>query len=137
MAIKAISPAVNDPTTCVNCLHYIGVIVGHYTRAQVPSIQVRNAPSNIHYREFTFDMLLDSAFDQIYEWGKTDYVVVSQLLNTLTEIAHGIEQDTYRKNLAEQVASFEIDTQIFSIAEHRDRVERYYQRLMDSLTDRQ
>jgi uncharacterized membrane protein len=129
MGIKAISPAVNDPTTCVNCLHYIGVIVQRYTQVQTPSLAARKAASNLHYREFTFPMLLDAAFDQVYQWGKHDYIIVGQLLNTLTEIVNSEVSPAHKKAIAEQVAAFEIKPEAFELAEHRERVERYYERL--------
>jgi uncharacterized membrane protein len=129
MGIKAISPAVNDPTTCVNCLHYLGVVVRRYTKAQVPSIQVRNAPENLHFREFTFEMLLNAAFDQIYQWGRHDYMIVSQLLNTFTEILQGMDNPHYRQIVAKQVAALELDKNHFDLMEHRERVNRCYTRL--------
>lgn len=129
MGIKAISPAVNDPTTCVNCLHYIGVIVQRYTQVQTPSLASRKAASNLHYREFTFPMLLDAAFDQVYQWGKHDYIIVGQLLNTLTEVLNSEVSPAHKKAIAEQVAAFEIKPETFELAEHRERVERYYERL--------
>ena len=133
MGIKAISPAVNDPSTCVNCLHYLGVIVRRYAKAQVPSIQVRNAPENLHFREFNFEMLLNAAFDQIYQWGRHDYMIVSQLLNTFTEILQGMDNPHYRQVVAKQVAALELDNNQYDLVEHRERVNRCYTRLKQEM----
>lgn len=133
MAIKAISPAVNDPTTCVNCLHYLGVIVRRFAAAQVPSLFGRSAHSAVHVREFTFEMLVDQAFDQIYHWGKRDSVVVCQILNALTEAARNTENPHNIKVLIAQVESFELDKTEFELTEHQERVRRYKLRFFETV----
>lgn len=129
IGIKAISPAVNDPTTCVNCLHYLGVIVRHYALARVPSVELRAAPGNLYYREFSFKMLLNAAFDQIFQWGRHDYVVVSQLLNTLAEVVKDIENPDYRSAIARQMLDFELTELKFDLPEQHSRVQNALDRL--------
>ena len=122
IGIKAISPAVNDPTTCVNSLHYLGVIARRYAHARVPSLAVQQAPANIHFREFGFSLMLDAAFDQIYQWGRGDYVIVSQLLQALTEVARDLPNPAYQQVLVHQVEEFQIRPESFDLPEHQHRV---------------
>lgn len=125
MAIKAISPAVNDPTTCVNCLHYLAVIVRRFAQGNQCSHWVRQAPPNLLYREFTFDILVDQAFDQIYQWGKHDPVVVSQLLNAMTDVAKDLQNPHCKAVLSKQLRDFELEKLSFDLVEHQAKVKRY------------
>ena len=130
VGIKAISPAVNDPTTCINCLHYLGVIVRRYAIARKPSLPLRQAPANIQYREFNSRILLNAAFDQIYQWGKQDHIIVAQILNTLAETLHGVEDPSYKSAVQEQIADFELNTLQFHLKEQHEKVAKALNRLM-------
>jgi uncharacterized membrane protein len=130
MSLKAISPAVNDPTTCVNCIHYLGVIVEQYAqRSTSASLAMRTVPSNVHLREFHFEMLLDSAFDQIYQYGRQDYVIVSQLLRTLYEVSGQLTDPNHLAAMRTQVAEFEINNHPFVLGEHQTRIDKLYKQL--------
>lgn len=133
IGIKAISPAVNDPTTCVNCLHYLGLIVGHFAEGQPVSLSARAAPENLRLREFSFQILVNSAFDQIYQWGKHDPVVVTQLLNTLTDLSKNLKNPLCKGVIAKQFDDFKIEGQRFSTPEESARVEKACSRLQDIL----
>jgi uncharacterized membrane protein len=41
IAIKAISPAVNDPTTCLNCIDQLGDIARNLQLKAYPSVDMR------------------------------------------------------------------------------------------------
>jgi uncharacterized membrane protein len=87
IAIKAISPAVNDPTTCVNCLFYLGVIIKSLAVRDSRSFMAKELEKNgILIREPEFERYIDDAFDQIYQWGRSDHVVVRTIINTLSDI---------------------------------------------------
>jgi uncharacterized membrane protein len=45
IAIKTISPAVNDPTTCLNCIDQIGEIAKELSLKEFPSIDSRAVES--------------------------------------------------------------------------------------------
>lgn len=87
IAIKAISPAVNDPTTALNCIDYLGTIIEKAVLSETVSKEARLlAKKNIFIREFSFEQLVDLAFDQIYFWGKEDYIVVRHIIKTITNL---------------------------------------------------
>jgi len=87
IAIKAISPAVNDPTTALNCIDYLGNIIKKSALSNTISKEAALLQKkNIHIREFNFEQLVDLAFDQIYHWGKEDYIIVRHLVKTISFI---------------------------------------------------
>jgi uncharacterized membrane protein len=110
IAIKAISPAVNDPTTCLNCIDQLGEIVKVLSERQFPSTEARQlVKNNIHINEFNYDEFVDFCFDQIYQWGKEDPTVVKRLLRTIRVILQTVENPYHLKVLIQQVEEMEIE----------------------------
>lgn len=136
IAIKAISPAVNDPTTCINCLHYLGVIIKSLALRDSRSITAKRLERDrILIREPKFERFVDDAFDQIYQWGRKDMVVVRAMLNTLSDIISVIIDVEKCEVIAKEVDEMELgylwDTAIESpiaLIEHRNQLRRSVQR---------
>lgn len=140
IAIKAISPAVNDPTTALNCIDYLGHIIKKAALSNTISKEAALLQQkNIHIREFSFEQLVDLAFDQIYHWGKEDYIVVRHLIKTITNVLPFVSdpdkfflllaevEDMELSFLKEDFEKVEADCP-FKKAEHRNS-------LRDHLTD--
>jgi uncharacterized membrane protein len=109
IAIKAISPAVNDPTTALNCIDYIGVIIKKAALSQTVSREAQLlSTKNIYIREFNFEQLVDLAFDQIYFWGKEDYIVVRHILKTITNLVAFMPTEEKLKVMIKQVDDLEL-----------------------------
>ncbi|MEQ1923614.1 MAG: DUF2254 family protein [Pyrinomonadaceae bacterium] len=132
IAIKAISPAVNDPTTCVNCIHYLGVIIKELTTRDLTSRTARElAEHRIIVKEPSFEQFVDDAFDQIYHFGRRDHVIVRTLIGVLTEITASVGDAERLKTLANEVSEMELsvlcDPQgklVFETAEQRNYVRK-------------
>jgi uncharacterized membrane protein len=110
IAIKAISPAVNDPTTCINCIDYLGEIVRRLAMRKFPSTrsnELRN--EKIFVSEFNFKELVNFAFDQIYQWGKKDPVIVKRLLRTIIQIVPCVENPYNLMVLIKEVEDMKVD----------------------------
>ncbi|GAB4124651.1 MAG: hypothetical protein OHK0045_02150 [Raineya sp.] len=84
IALKAISPAVNDPTTAINCLDYLGEIVREILQANMPATGLtRWKGEKLYLNEASFDRIVNQAFDQIYHYGRNDFAVTARLINTI------------------------------------------------------
>lgn len=130
IAIKAISPAVNDPTTAINCLNHLGVIVGRQAQAPPRSLAALNAPPNLYLKDFPFSVMVDMAFDQIFQWGKQDPVVTRHLLSSLYDVVLVTRHSEYLQVLQKQVADMEIEQLNYPLAEQRQLVRERWQQLM-------
>lgn len=87
IGIKAISPAVNDPTTCVNCIRYLGVIMKEIAVRDDRSDNAKLLEAEgIVLKEPTFEQYLDDAFDQIYQFGRRDHVIVRTIVSVMEDI---------------------------------------------------
>lgn len=110
IAIKAISPAVNDPTTCLNCIDYLGEIVRQLSLRKFPSTQTQQLQQeNIYINEFDFKEFINFAFDQIFYWGKKDPVVIKRLLQTIYHILPSVSNPHNLKILINEVEDMELE----------------------------
>ncbi|MBK7932352.1 MAG: DUF2254 domain-containing protein [Acidobacteria bacterium] len=132
IGIKAISPAVNDPTTCVNCIHYLGVIIKELSTRDLTSRTARElANHRISVKEPSFEQFVDDAFDQIYHFGRRDHVIVRTLIGVLTEIITSVGDADRLRILAKEVAEMELSElgkhdgeTAFATAEQRNYVRK-------------
>jgi uncharacterized membrane protein len=95
IGIKAISPAVNDPTTCINVLDYLGVVLRRMVKCPPSSLIVQDLPAHIYAKEFGFREYVDHAFDQIYHFGQGDFIIVSRVFRTLKSVIVATENKSY------------------------------------------
>ncbi|MDX1904942.1 MAG: DUF2254 family protein [Thermonemataceae bacterium] len=111
IALKAISPAINDPTTAVNCLDYLAEIISVAMEANIPATRftkIQDTP--IYLREVCLEKVVNQAFDQIYHYGKSDFAVMIRLTDVLQkniQLARRTEYvDIFRYELSEIALDF-------------------------------
>jgi uncharacterized membrane protein len=94
IALKAISPAVNDPTTAITCLDQLGRILVRAATRESPSPLLRDPTGRVRVvmRRTSFPRLLDVAFSQIRHYGKTDVAVPLRLMRVLSELVSATRQ---------------------------------------------
>ncbi len=88
IALKALSPGVNDTTTAVNCIDFLGIIVGELADRNLP-VDVRAKDGDVRVIAHTpaFQGYVETAFDQIRISGKGNQAVFERLIGTLGYIA--------------------------------------------------
>ena len=89
IALKAISPAVNDPTTAINCVDQLSRILIRFASREPPEELLYDPPGIVRASIgwIRFERLLDAAFEQIRMYAKTDVAVSLRLLRALGDIA--------------------------------------------------
>ncbi|HEY1014561.1 MAG TPA: DUF2254 family protein, partial [Herpetosiphonaceae bacterium] len=92
IALKAISPAINDPRTAMNCIDYLGAILARAARRADPPTHHADAGGALRLisHELTFAGLLDRSFHQIRQYGAGDVAVTLRLVDTLFEIGEAL-----------------------------------------------
>jgi uncharacterized membrane protein len=88
IAIKALSPGINDPTTAHRCIDRLSeILLEMGTRA--PPRPWRTEEGNVHYlaRHPTFERAVGLAFDQIRHFGASNPGIARKLLEVLTRLA--------------------------------------------------
>jgi uncharacterized membrane protein len=91
VALKAISPAVNDPTTAITCVDQLSRILIRFLSREQPESLLYDPPGvpRVAVEWIGFERLLDSAFEQIRMYSKGDVAVSLRLLRALSDIAAG------------------------------------------------
>ena len=104
IGLKAISPAVNDPSTAINCVDQLSSIMIRFASREPPEAVLYDPPgtSRVVIRWIGFDRLLDAAFEQIRLYSKSDVAVSLRLLRALGDIAATTPDSAYRRTLAER-----------------------------------
>jgi uncharacterized membrane protein len=104
IALKAISPAVNDPTTAICCVDQLSRILIRFVSREPQEALLYDPPGvlRVSLPWIGFDRLLDSAFGQIRLYSKADVAVSLRLLRALSDIAVSIPDPGCRRTLAER-----------------------------------
>ncbi|MGD0957538.1 MAG: DUF2254 domain-containing protein [Candidatus Acidiferrales bacterium] len=101
IALKAISPAVNDPTTAINCVDQLSRILIRFASREMPEPRLYDLQgvARVSIRWIDLERLLDSAFEQIRMYSKTDIAVSLRLLRGYGDIAAATQDQAVRSLL--------------------------------------
>jgi len=104
IALKAISPAVNDPSTAINCVDQLSAIMIRFASREPPEAVLYDPPGTMRVTIpwIGFDRLLEAAFEQIRLYSKSDVAVSLRLLRALGDIAATTADPEYRRTLVER-----------------------------------
>jgi len=104
VALKAISPAVNDPTTAISCVDQLSRLLIRVASREEPEPGFYDPPGvlRVHVPWVGFEQLLDSAFEQIRMYAKSDVAVSLRLLRALGDIGRSTRNGEIHRMLAER-----------------------------------
>jgi uncharacterized membrane protein len=138
IALKAISPAVNDPTTAIGCIDQLSRILIRFTSRELPEPHVYDlrGVARVNVQWIDLERLLDSAFEQIRMYAKADIAVSLRLLRALADIAIATQDTALRKTLlergsrivdgcAERIAAEELKPLLFRLTALRALAEKH------------
>ena len=101
VAVRALSPGVNDPFTALTCIEWLG--------ASLIQVSERRIPSRWRYDEENqlrlivdatdFDGIAAGAFNQIRQYGASSVAVVIRLLDTIARVAAQVRRPNDRATL--------------------------------------
>lgn len=99
IAIRALSPGINDPFTAIRCVDRLGAGLSRLAQKDFPSPYRYDEDHKLRAIAFgvTFEGLVDSAFNAIRQYARSDTSVTIRLLEAIANIA------TYTNNPKYQV----------------------------------
>jgi len=141
MAVRAMSPAINDPFTAMTCLDYIGVGLAQFARQGERSRYYydRDARVRLILEPVTFAELLSAAFDMLRHCSSDNAAVLLHMLDVIETIsreagsseAHSLEE---RRELLRHVNLVQIESEAGGLIEvDRERISRRCLELADLL----
>lgn len=87
IAVKALSPGINDPTTAQHCIDQLADLLLVLARRHAPT-HIRTEDGRLHVvvKDLPFDVAVDSAFSPIIHFGATNPAIRMRLIERLTTL---------------------------------------------------
>ena len=123
IAVRALSPGINDPFTAMNCLDRLGAALCHFARRDLPSpVRVDDAgtPRIVVESRVTFAGMVDAAFNQIRQYGRSSVSVTVRILETIARVMPCAPGEEERAALLRQ-AEMTVRGAREAVAEPQDR----------------
>jgi uncharacterized membrane protein len=94
IALRALSPGVNDPFTAVTCIDHLGSALCRLAQRDMPSPYRYDKEEQLRVIApvFTFADVTDTAFNQIRQYGRSSFAVTIRLLETIAEVAGCVDR---------------------------------------------
>jgi len=104
IALRAISPAVNDPSTAISCIDQLTRILIRWVDRDPPESLLFGPPHvlRVVLPWIDLDGLLDTTVEQIRAYAVTDAAVSLRLLRLLQDVAVTVDNQSLRRCLAER-----------------------------------
>ena len=98
IAVRALSPGVNDPFTAMTCVDHLGSALCRLAQRDMPSPYRHDSQDQLRLITpvFTFPEVTDAAFNQIRQYGRTSTAVTIRLLETIAVVAGSVQRSEDR-----------------------------------------
>lgn len=138
VAVRALSPGINDPYTAIACIDQLGAALCYLGTRRFPPSHCHDAQGILRLitKPWTYSGLLNASFDQIRQHGKSTVSVVIRLLEVLTIVARQSRNIEQRKAIHRQ-ADMVLRESGESSFEKNDNVDVYerYRLLLSELNE--
>ena len=109
IAVRALSPGINDPFTAVACVDRLGAALSRLAQREMPSSRRYDAERRLRVvtPATAFADVADAAFDQVRQYARTSAAVTIRLLETIAvvaDFAHRPEDRAALRRHAEMIA---------------------------------
>jgi uncharacterized membrane protein len=129
VAVRALSPGINDPFTAISCIKKLGENIAFLMQRQFPTQYHLDDSGQLRLelKPFTFRGIVDTSFDQIRQHGKNDIAVVICLLQMLNKLILQSQTKEHMEALkvqAEAISSVNTDD-VIALKDKEDIKELY------------
>ncbi len=103
IALRAISPAINDPSTAISCIDQLSRIIIYWLGHEPAKWRYYAPPQvlRVVVPWITFQGLIDTAFDQVRHYAIADVAVSLRLIRAFRDIATAAKREDERSLLVE------------------------------------
>lgn len=101
VAIRALSPGVNDPFTAMTCVDHLGAALSRLAQRDMPSPYRYDTEGQLRVISpvFSFIDVTDAAFNLIRQHGRSSAAVTIRLLDTIAVVAESVDRPEDRAAL--------------------------------------
>jgi uncharacterized membrane protein len=136
MAVRAMSPAINDPFTAMTCLNYIGEGLALFIKQgeKSPYYYDKNNQLRLILEPITYAELLDDAFDMLRHASCDNTSVLLHMLEVIQTISQEVNSTNANRELLRHINLIQEETTAGSIiSSDRERISRRSMDLISSL----
>lgn len=136
LALRALSPGINDPFSAINCVERLGSALALLAGRTLPSrfLRDRNDRVRVVAEPYTYRGIVDAAFNQIRQAARCNAAVTFRLLEIIHTLGRGDLPRPYREALREQCrAIHELGRDCFHSERDRRDFENRYESAMAAL----
>lgn len=132
VALRALSPAINDPFTAITCIDRLGSAMSIIMERQLPVSEYYDDEGRLRLqlKPYSFDKLLAAAFDQIRQNTAHHTAVIISLLKTLQQLAEQAYNAEQTQAIQEQAdAIFPAAKKALEVQKDLDAVTAAYEQI--------
>jgi uncharacterized membrane protein len=137
IALRALSPGINDPHTAINCIDRLSAGLALLGTRELPSRYLRDEDDALRLVivPLTYAGVVAAAFDPIREAAQGHLAVVVRMIDSLAMIGAGDLPDPYREALIEQLRALCRDSDTAGFADRdAEKLARACEAARDALT---
>jgi uncharacterized membrane protein len=130
IALRAISPGINDPFTAISCIDQLSAGLCHIIQRNFPSpYRYNNHQLRVIAEGVKFPELTDIVFNQLRHYGRSDMVIIIHLLESIAVIATYTNNSQYQATLRYHANMILQDSRetLSQEKNYKDIEDRYYQ----------
>lgn len=140
IAVRALSPGVNDPFTAIACVDHLGSALSRLAQREMPSPNRHDEQDRLRLIAcaVSFPLIAHAAFDQIRQHARSSTAVTIRLLETIAtvaEFAHRAEDRAALQSHAEMINRAACEG--LSESEDRRVVAEHYQAVSQLLSEQE
>lgn len=135
VAVRALSPGINDPNTAISCIDWLRVIVKKFIECKLPSPLVfdENNELRLITDALHFEKVVATAFNQIRQNAYSTPSVIIRLLEVLVELVSYCDTKAQATPLLEQAKMLQSGVSKDNIVTHdKTDIDRSYQAVLNT-----
>jgi uncharacterized membrane protein len=136
VALRALSPAINDPFTAMTCLDWLATALCRACMRSFPAARRYDEQGTLRLitRPVNFTDLANAAFDPVREYGRGSSLVLLRMLDSIATVAQCTRTEEQRSVLLRHALLVERSGQIGLLEEvHREAVTGRYKKVLKVL----
>ncbi len=129
IAVRALSPGINDPFTAIRCIDQLSAALCHLAQREIPAADRYDSEGQLRIiaEPLAFEDVTDTAFNQIRQYGRSSVAVTVRLLEAIAMISLFTHRAKDRAALLRHAEMIERGSQegIVEELDRKDVKERY------------
>jgi len=140
IAVRSLSPGINDPYTAISCIDYLSSALCHLAQKEFPHSHCYDHDKRLRIitEVVAFSDILDTAFNQLRQYGNSSVSVTIHLMEAYIQINHSVTDKILQNELLRHAEMLKNASKI-SLQEQHDKeaFQQRYESFMEQIDVKQ